>query len=63
MEGYKNRTELVNYIISEFQKEYPTCNADRLLQCCRVYSDDEIYRFANAIERFGLTTIMSFIHD
>lgn len=63
MENYKNRTEFINYIIGEFQKNYPTCNADILMRCFKAYSDDEIYRFANMIERFGLTTIMSFIHD
>ena len=57
------RRQYIDFIINAFQKEYPTCNTDRLIQCCKTYSDDEIYRFVNAIERFGLTTIMSFIHD
>lgn len=63
METYKNRTEFINYIVSEFQREYPTCNTDLLLRGFKSYSDDEIYRFANAIERFGLKAMMSYIHD
>lgn len=53
----------INYIISEFQKEYPTVSTERLEKELLKYSEDDLYRVANAIDRFGVRIWMSIKHD
>ena len=49
--------EYINYIIAEFQKQYPTVSVKRLEIKLKNATEDELYRIANAIERFGVKAI------
>lgn len=57
------RYKCINYIVNEFQKEYPTASTEVLENVLLKHSEDDLYRTANAIERFGLKVWMSVIHD
>lgn len=47
----------MNYIIAEFQKLHPTVSTQQLETKLQRASEDELYRIANAIERFGCKAI------
>jgi hypothetical protein len=51
----------INYIVTEFQKQYPTTPTDRLEAKLQHTSEDELYRIANAIERFGVESLVSLV--
>ena len=53
----------INYIVTEFQKQYPTTSAERLEAKLQHASEDELYRIANAIERFGVESLVSLIKE
>ena len=53
----------INYIVTEFQKYHPTASTERLEQILLKSSEDDLYRLANAIDRFGLETLMIVKHD
>lgn len=50
--------QYINYIIAEFQKQHPTVSAEKLEIVLKNASEDELYRVANAIERFGIENII-----
>lgn len=49
----------INYIVGEFQKQYPTTPTEKLDGVLRKASDDELYRVANAIDRFGIEVLLN----
>ena len=49
----------INYIVEEFQKIFPHSDTKRMEDILYQASDSEVYRVANAIERFGLENIIS----
>lgn len=53
----------INYIVSEFQKQYPTTPTEKLESVLRKASDDELYRVANAIDRFGIESIVNLVKN
>lgn len=53
------RYKYIDYIVGEFLKEYPTASAEVFERVLSKYSEDDLYRTANAIERFGLKIWMS----
>ena len=48
----------INYIIDEFQKYNPTVSIEKIESVLFKYSEDELYRLSNAIERFGVKNII-----
>ena len=56
-----NKYSLINYIKSKLQEVYPTITKEHMENIdtyLRRSADDEIYRLANAIDRFGVEVIM-----
>ena len=49
--------KLINYIIKEFGKEYPTTPTKRFEDRLRQSTEDDLYRLADAIQRFGVTSL------
>ena len=47
----------INYIVSEFTKQYPTISAEKLESRLLKASEDELNRVADLIQRFGVETI------
>lgn len=60
---YKNRKEYIDYIIQETAKAFPETNWEKLRPMAHSYSDDDIYRIANAIERFGIESLVEFVKN
>ena len=60
---YKNRKEYIDYIIAEATKAFPETDWEKLRPIAHSYSDDDIYRVANAIERFGIENVIQFIKN
>lgn len=52
-----------NYIINAFKKEYPNIDIEKVYSRLNKASDDEIYRLANAIDRFGVKDILEAVGD
>lgn len=48
----------INYIIDEFQKYNLTVPIEKIESVLFKYSEDELYRLSNAIERFGVKNII-----
>lgn len=48
----------INYIIDEFQKHNPIVPIEKIESVLFKYSEDELYRLSNAIERFGVKNII-----
>lgn len=48
----------INYIIDEFQKHNPTVPIEKIESVLFKYSEDELYRLSNTIERFGVKNII-----
>lgn len=48
------RNKCIAYIIEEVKKVYPNASERRLKECMQTASNDEIYRLADVIERFGI---------
>lgn len=48
----------INYIIDEFQKHNPIVPIEKIENVLFKYSEDELYRLSNAIERFGVKNII-----
>lgn len=51
----------ISYIVSEFGKAYPTTAADGFENKLLQKSEDELYRLANAIDRFGVEILVNCI--
>lgn len=47
----------INYIIKEFCKEYPTTPTKRFEDKLQQSTEDDLYRLANAIQRFGVKNL------
>lgn len=60
---YKNRKEYIDYIIAEATKAYPETNWEKLRPRAVSYSDDDIYRIVNAIERFGIESVVESVKN
>lgn len=60
---YKNRREYIDYIINEATKAFPETDWEKLRPKAHYYSDDDIYRVANAIERFGIENVVAFVKN
>ena len=60
---YKNRKEYIDYIIAEATKAFPETDWEKLRPKAHSYSDDDIYRVANAIERFGIENVIQFVKN
>ena len=60
---YKNKREYIDYIISEATKIFPETNWEKLRPRMISYSDDDIYRIANAIDRFGIENVIQFVKN
>ena len=60
-----NRIELIDYIIQHYLDCHPLKEEDITIvkQKQKKYNDEDLYRVANAIERFGLTTLEEVIKD
>lgn len=57
------RSTYINYIISEFIKVYPWCSSDSLRRKICNYKDDDVYRVANTIERFGIEILENLVRN
>ena len=55
---YNCRRQFAHYIVNEFKKAYPNASTERIEEILRKGSDDEIYRLADAINRFGVKLIV-----
>lgn len=53
----------INYIVSEFAKQYPTISTERLESILSKVSDDELNRVADTIQRFGVEAIGEFVKN
>lgn len=53
----------INYIVGEFQKQYPTAPIEKLESVLNKTSEDELYRVANAIDRFGIESITNLVEN
>ena len=62
-EVYKNRKQYIDYIIVEATKVFPETDWEKLRPKVHTYSDDDIYRIANAIERFGIENVIQFVKN
>lgn len=60
---YKNRKEYIDYIIQEATKAFPATDWEKLKPRVISYSDDDIYRIANAIERFGIESMVELVKN
>lgn len=60
---YKNRKEYIDYIIAEAIKAFPETDWEKLRPKAISYSDDDLYRIANAIERFGIENVIQFVKN
>lgn len=60
---YKNRKEYIDYIIQEATKAFPATDWNKLRPRMISYSEDDIYRIANAIERFGIESVVEFVKN
>ena len=60
---YKNRKEYIDYIIAEATKAFPETDWERLRPRVVSYSDDDLYRIANAIERFGIDSMVELVKN
>ena len=60
---YKNRKEYIDYIIQEATKAFPGTDWNKLRPRMISYSEDDIYRIANAIERFGIESVVEFVKN
>ena len=49
----------INYIVNEFQKQYPAALTEKLENVLLKASEDELYRVANAIDRFGIQVLLN----
>ena len=47
----------INYIIKEFCNAYPTTPTIKFENKLKQASEDDLYRLANAIQRFGIENI------
>lgn len=63
MNAYKNRKEYIDYIIQEATKAFPANDWNKLRQRMISYSEDDIYRIANAIERFGVESLVELVKN
>ncbi len=63
MESYKNKKEYIDYIIQEATKVFPATDWEKLRPRMISYSEDDIYRIANAIERFGVENVVAFVKN
>lgn len=52
------RYKLISYIVKEFQKQYPTASAEKLENRLMKASEEDLYRVADAIERFGVKNLI-----
>ena len=48
------KNKCVNYIISELKKLYPNASTKRIEDLLYKSSEDDVYRIANMIDRFGI---------
>jgi hypothetical protein len=62
-ETYKNRKEYIDYIIAEATKAFPEADWNKLRPRMISFSEDDIYRLANAIERFGIEGIVELVKN
>lgn len=53
----------IDYIIDEFIKQYPTTSAEKLENRLSKVSEDELYRIANMIERFGIENVAEVVKN
>lgn len=60
---FKNKKEYIDYIIQEATKAFPATDWDKLKPRMISYSEDDIYRIANAIERFGIKNVIQFVKN
>lgn len=63
MESYKNRKKYIDYIIQEATKAFPETGWEKLRPRMISYSDDDVYRIANAIERFGIENVLELVKN
>lgn len=63
MGSYKNKKEYIDYIIQEATKAFPATDWEKLRPRIISYSEDDIYRIANAIERFGIESLVEFVKN
>jgi hypothetical protein len=52
------KSQNINYIVTEFQTRYPTGNIEKLKDMLSKATEDEVYRVANAIDRFGIEVLL-----
>lgn len=62
-EAYKNKKEYIDYIIKEATQAFPETDWEKLRPRMISYSEDDIYRIANAIERFGVESLVEFVKN
>lgn len=55
--------QYINYIIGEFQKQYPAASTEKLESVLSKASEDELYRVANAIDRFGIKSVVNLVKN
>ena len=55
---YNCRRQFACYIVNEFKKTYPDTSTERIEEILHKGSDEDIYRLANAIDRFGVKLIV-----
>lgn len=53
----------INYIVSEFAKQYPTISTEKLESRLSKASEDELNRVADAIQRFGVEVISKLVKN
>lgn len=47
----------IKYIVKEFSKEYPTTPSEKFEDRLSKASEEDLYRVANAIQRFGVKNL------
>lgn len=53
----------IKYIISEFTKQYPLSSTEKLESRLLKASEDDVYRVANTIERFGIEILENLVRN
>lgn len=53
----------IKYIISEFTKQHPLSSTEKLESRLLKASEDDVYRVANTIERFGIEILENLVRN
>lgn len=59
----ETRNGVISYLMESFHQEFPNRPVETFHKNLAAVSTDDLLRLANAVDRFGLTTIINAIND